>query len=465
MRSWATRTRALDVPKIHERQLNVEMKLENKSENRLVWCISAWLVLCACGPLLNLYAQDENARRTGQDENANRTRKTGNNSSRTPKPGSRPPVVRAAPKVVLASLTIIVTPADSLVWLNKETKEVDPNGGVVLKIPPASYGLIVHHEGFRDDQRLVELTSGENPTLTINLEPLKGTLNIRPSVDGTSIELRSVDRNQKVGTYGGAIDQTDFPPGEYEITISKPGYATATRTFTLKAAATVELEPRLDPLPPPKPASKPRPLPMNAHAETDGKYLIVHLSGTSADDSTFLGSINVSVSKSTLALPEVSGTLNGAPCRIEFFKLENIDEGSLIETPSPSNQYSVIVVRVRPKDAKRPVRFAINWKSIGTASQSPETASTSDTFSEAVPTRKVLPTIPALARSSQTRGSVNVSVVIDEQGNVMSAKAIDGPVVLRQAAENAARQWKFRSATRNGIAIQTTQTIRFDFEK
>ena len=189
------------------------------------------------------------------------------------------------------------------------------------------------------------------------------------------------------------------------------------------------------------------------------------MSGASADDSTVLGSINVSVSKSALAFPEVSGTLNGAPCRIEFFKLENIDEGSLIETPSPSNQYSVVVVRIRPKDSKRPARFVINWKSIGNASQSPETVSASDTLSEAVPTRKVLPTIPALARSSQTRGSVSVAVVIDEQGKVISAKAIDGPVVLRQAAENAARQWKFRSATRNGIAIQTTQTIRFDFEK
>jgi len=440
------------------------MKLANKSVTRLVWGISAWLVLCACGSLLSLYAQDENARRTGQDENASRSRKTGNNPNRTPKPNPRQPVVRPAPKVT-ASLTIIVTPADSLVRLNNERKEVDSNGSLVLKIPPASYTLIVRHEGFRDDQRSVDLKSGENPPLTIILEPLKGTLNIRPSVDGASIELRSLDRNRNVGSYAGAIDQIDFPPGEYEITISKPGYATATRTFTLKAAATVELEPRLDPLPPPKPTPKPRPRPMNVRAETDGKYLIVHLSGTSDDDSTALGSINVSVGKSTLAFPEVSGTLNGAPCRIEFFKLENIDEGSLIETPSPSNQYSVIIVRIRPKDSKRPVRFAINWKSVGSASQSPETVSTSDTPSGAVPTRKVLPTIPTLARSSHPQGSVNVTVVIDEQGNVISAKAIDGPVVLRQAAENAARQWKFRPATRNGIAIQATQIIRFDFEK
>lgn len=441
------------------------MKLENKSATRLAWSVSVLLAVCASGHLLNLYAQDENARRTGQDENANRSKRPVDSPSRTPKPNQRRSPVRPTPKAAPASLTITVSPADSLVLLNSERKEVDSSGSLVLPLPPASYTLNVHHEGFRDEQRLVDLKSGENSALTIKLEPLKGTLNIKPSVDGASIELKSIDRNQSAGSYAGAIDQIDFPPGEYEITISKPGYATATRTVILKAGAIVELEPRLDPLPPPKPAPRPRPRPMSARVENDGKYLIVHLTGSSADDSTALGSINVSVSKSTQAFPEVSGTLNGSPCRIELFRLENIDEGSLIETPSPSNQYSVIVVRIRPKDSKRPVRFAINWNSIGGATHSAQTASASDLLSEAVPTHKTLPTISTLARSSQTHGSVNVVVVIDEQGNVISAKAVDGPVLLRQAAENAARQWKFRPATRNGIPIQATQTIRFNFEK
>jgi TonB family protein len=439
------------------------MKLTLKANEFLLRHFCVALILLCGYVFCSLCAQDENARRTGQDENANRSRKSANNPSRTPKPTPHRPVVRPAPKVVTANLSVTVTPADSLVWLNNERKELDSNGSLVLTIPPASYTLVVRHEGFRDDQRSVDLKSGENPTLTIKLEPLKGTLNIRPSVDGTSIELRSVDRNQNVGSYAGAIDQIDFPPGEYEITISKQGYTTATRTVTLKAGATVELEPRVDPLPPPKPGPpRPRPRPMSARVESDGKYLIVHLSGTSDDDSTALGSINVSVNKSSLASPEVSGTLNGSPCRIEFFKIENIDEGSLMETPGPSNQYSVIVVRIRPKDSKRPVRFAINWKSIGSTSQSPQGVSTSDTLSEAVPTHKVLPTIPTLARSSQTQGSVNVAVVIDEQGNVISAKAIDGPVVLRQAAENAARQWKSRPAMRNGTAIHNSKP-RFNF--
>lgn len=442
------------------------------TKNRLAIVLDLTVLLCAFWCVSSVQAQSgrPDDARVGSSSPKTQSKggsSKGSGSRSTSKGGSTSREVETS-KNKLGRLTLTVNPSDSIVTVdNQQVFKADTVGGtlVINGLSIGSHILTVRCDGYGEQQRAVDVKTGDNPIPAIILKALKGTLNIRPSVDGTSIELRNVDRDQKVGTYSGAIDQTDFSPGEYEITISKPGYATATRTFTLKAAATVELEPRLDPLPPPKPAPKARPRSMNARAETDGKYLIVHLSGTSADDSTTLGSINVSVSKSTLALPEVSGTLNGAPCRIEFFKLENIDEGSLMETPSPSNQYSVIVVRIRPKDSKRPVLFAINWKSIGSASQSPETASTSHTLSEAVPTRKILPTIPTLARSSQTQGSVNVVVVIDEQGNVISAKAIDGPVVLRQAAENAARQWKFRPATRNGIAIQTTQTIRFDFEK
>jgi protein TonB len=156
--------------------------------------------------------------------------------------------------------------------------------------------------------------------------------------------------------------------------------------------------------------------------------------------------------------------LNGSPCRIEFFKIENIDEWSLVETPSPSNQYSRIVVRVRPKDAKRPLRFAVNWKSVTNDTTSSSGEASKD-FAEAVPTYKARPEYPAAARSSKTLGTVSVNVTIDQMGNVVSAKATDGPVVLRQSAENAARRWRFRPATRDGKPVSTMQIIRFNFEK
>jgi TonB family protein len=49
---------------------------------------------------------------------------------------------------------------------------------------------------------------------------------------------------------------------------------------------------------------------------------------------------------------------------------------------------------------------------------------------------------PNEARKSRASGRVTVKVLVDEQGNVISAEAIDGPDVLREAATKAA--WKAR---------------------
>jgi TonB family protein len=58
-----------------------------------------------------------------------------------------------------------------------------------------------------------------------------------------------------------------------------------------------------------------------------------------------------------------------------------------------------------------------------------------------------------------------VVCVVDSLGNVVSAKAIDGPSVFRRAAEEAARQWKFQPETRNGNPVESAVTLRFAFEK
>jgi TonB family protein len=60
-------------------------------------------------------------------------------------------------------------------------------------------------------------------------------------------------------------------------------------------------------------------------------------------------------------------------------------------------------------------------------------------------------------------GPVTVRVVIDENGNVTSAKAIDGPAPLRQPAEEAARKAKFAPTTENGITVKVTGTLTYDF--
>jgi TonB family protein len=67
------------------------------------------------------------------------------------------------------------------------------------------------------------------------------------------------------------------------------------------------------------------------------------------------------------------------------------------------------------------------------------------------------------AKRLKLRGRVTVKVVVDENGKVTSALALDGPAALRQAAEEAARQATFTPATEGGIVVKMTGVLTYDF--
>jgi protein TonB len=78
--------------------------------------------------------------------------------------------------------------------------------------------------------------------------------------------------------------------------------------------------------------------------------------------------------------------------------------------------------------------------------------------------KQVQPDYPAIARGARQEGAVPVEVSINENGDVVSARAVGGPILLRTAAESAARQWKFRPSTRDGKPLATATTITFRFK-
>ena len=73
------------------------------------------------------------------------------------------------------------------------------------------------------------------------------------------------------------------------------------------------------------------------------------------------------------------------------------------------------------------------------------------------------PVFPEEARRIKASGKVTVRVVVDETGKVTSAKAIDGPAPLREAAEAAARQAKFAPTIQDGITVKVTGTLVYEF--
>jgi TonB family protein len=82
---------------------------------------------------------------------------------------------------------------------------------------------------------------------------------------------------------------------------------------------------------------------------------------------------------------------------------------------------------------------------------------------EATVIKKSKPIYPASARTMRVSGTVEVRVVISESGRVIEAAAISGHVALRAAAEDAARQWVYKPATRDGVPVATESVLSFTF--
>jgi periplasmic protein TonB len=79
-------------------------------------------------------------------------------------------------------------------------------------------------------------------------------------------------------------------------------------------------------------------------------------------------------------------------------------------------------------------------------------------------TRRVDAIMPPLARAARIRGSVVVEVMVDELGNVISARAVSGHPLLKDAAVDAARQWQFSPTQLSGVAVKVIGTLTFNFE-
>jgi len=78
-------------------------------------------------------------------------------------------------------------------------------------------------------------------------------------------------------------------------------------------------------------------------------------------------------------------------------------------------------------------------------------------------TDKPSPTYPPTARAARVAGKVTVFLMLDEKGAVTKIERTDGPQLLRGAAADAARRWKFRPTVVNGQPVRVSGFINFVF--
>ncbi len=73
------------------------------------------------------------------------------------------------------------------------------------------------------------------------------------------------------------------------------------------------------------------------------------------------------------------------------------------------------------------------------------------------------PKYPAEAKKTHAFGEVQVKVLVDETGKVISAEALFGPESLRQAAVDAAKLARFKPMIVDGVAVKVSGILTYDF--
>src|SRR5262249_38302702 len=70
---------------------------------------------------------------------------------------------------------------------------------------------------------------------------------------------------------------------------------------------------------------------------------------------------------------------------------------------------------------------------------------------------------PPLAKAARVSGAVVVEVTLDEEGNVISAKALSGHPLLKDSAVAAAMKWRFAPTLLSGKPIKVVGALTFNF--
>jgi protein TonB len=74
-----------------------------------------------------------------------------------------------------------------------------------------------------------------------------------------------------------------------------------------------------------------------------------------------------------------------------------------------------------------------------------------------------MPVYPEIARNSHVSGVVTVAITITPQGTVAEAHAVSGPVLLRPAAVDAVKNWRFRPYLVNNHPVPVQSNVNVDF--
>jgi len=77
--------------------------------------------------------------------------------------------------------------------------------------------------------------------------------------------------------------------------------------------------------------------------------------------------------------------------------------------------------------------------------------------------RKVDPVYPKDAKKKHVSGTVVLHVIVAADGSVQSAACVSGPDLLKQAAIDAVKKWRFKPILLNGEPVEVDTTLQVVF--
>jgi periplasmic protein TonB len=124
--------------------------------------------------------------------------------------------------------------------------------------------------------------------------------------------------------------------------------------------------------------------------------------------------------------------------------------------PEPGGSGSAVVVNTPVRVIEEPPPVA---PSPAPKPKPPQSKGVVNGFAEYLPK----PDYPPIAKAAHAFGLVKVQVLIDEQGNVTSAKAVSGHPLLQLAAQSAAKRARFKPTLLSGEPVKVTGVIDYNF--
>jgi TonB family protein len=101
---------------------------------------------------------------------------------------------------------------------------------------------------------------------------------------------------------------------------------------------------------------------------------------------------------------------------------------------------------------------------VGSASRQPVAPSSGPDIKSAALISSVAPVYPLIAKNQRITGAVTIDALIDVTGHVASMTVVSGPALLRDAAQEALRHWKYAPAELHGKTVPMHMTVTIQFK-